>query len=32
MYKRTQREIATSVVEFCKGETDFVNTIEDMLE
>ncbi len=32
MGKRTQRDIPTSVIEFCKGEADFVNTIEDMLD
>lgn len=31
MLVRTQREGPTTVTEFCKGESDFVSTLEDML-
>jgi hypothetical protein len=31
MSRRTQKDAPTSVNEFCKGETDFVSTLEDML-
>ena len=32
MSRRTQKEAPTSVIEFCKGVTDFISKLEDILE